>query len=221
MKRWSAVPQALCLVFFPLSFLLLSNTGLHPGFGGTAAEQVQALAADAARWRWVHLGLAGGSLLSIAVILTLRSLMPRPHLAVHAATVLGVAGAALLTGIFTLEATLIVELAQACVGSGASCLSPANQVFLDRFADLALNRVPLLFQSGGALLAAFFALAVMGQTLKVLALRESLPLLIGSVVVFLYGPALHGAPLGLTFFGFLIMLAGTGTLAIRLMRTVP
>ena len=63
--------QALCLVLFPLSFLLLSNTGLHPGFAGTPAEMIQGLAAEAGRWRLVHAGLAGGSLLGLAVILTL------------------------------------------------------------------------------------------------------------------------------------------------------
>ena len=168
MTRWSAMPQTLCLVLFPLSFMLLSNTGLHPGFDGSAAEQIEALAANATRWRWVHLGMAGGSLLGLVVLLTLRSLMPRSHVVVHAAVVLGVIGAAVLTGIFALEATLVVELAQACVESGASCLSSANQTFLDRFADLALNRVPLLFQSGGALLAAVFALAVMGQSMRAL-----------------------------------------------------
>ena len=218
-SRWSAVPQTLCLVLFPLSFMLLSNTGLHPGFDGSAAEQIEALAANATRWRWVHLGMAGGSLLGLVVLLTLRSLMPRSHVVVHAAVALGVIGAAILTGIFALEATLVVELAQACVESGASCLSSANQTFLDRFADLALNRVPLLFQSGGALLAAVFALAVMGQSMRALVLRESLPIMVGSAVVFLYGPALHGVPLGLPFFGFLIMLAGSSALAIRLLRT--
>ena len=218
-SRWSAVPQALCLVLFPLSFMLLSNSGLHPGFDGSAAEQIEALAGNATRWRWVHLGMAGGSLLGLVVLLTLRSLMPRSHVVVHAAVVLGVIGAAVLSGIFALEATLVVELAQACVESGASCLSSANQTFLDRFADLALNRVPLLFQSGGALLAAVFALAVMGQSMRALVLRESLPMMVGSMVVFLYGPALHGVPLGLPFFGLLIMLAGSSALALRLLRT--
>jgi hypothetical protein len=219
MKYWTVVPQALCLVLFPLSFLVLSNSGLHPGFGGSAAEQIQALAEDAPRWRWVHLGMAGGSMLSIVVLLTLRSLMPRPHIVAQAAVVLGIGGAAVLTGIFALEATLIIRLAEACVASRAPCLAPANQPFLDQFADLALNRVPLLLQSGSALLAAFFALAVMGQTMKSLVLRESLAIMVGSVVVFLYGPSLHGAPLGVPFFGFLILLFGFGALAYRLVRT--
>lgn len=217
MSRWQAGAQALSLMLFPLIFLLLSNTGLHPGYAGTSAEQIQGLAADAARWRWVHLGLAGGGLLGIAVILTLRSLQSQPHIAVNAVTAAGVAAAALLTGIFTLEATLVSELARACVAASETCLSPANRAFVDRFADLALNRVPLLFQSGGVLLAAVFALAATGQRARALVLRESLPLMVGSAVVFLYGPALHGAPLGLPFFGFLIMLAGCGALALRLL----
>ena len=221
MPRWSAVPPALCLVLFPLSFLLLSNTGLHPGYAGTAAEQIQGLAAASARWRWVHLGLAGGSLLGLGALLTLRSLLSGPRIAAHAAAAIGVAGAALLTGIFTLEATLIPALAQACVEAAAACLAPANQEFLARFADLALNRVPFLFQSGGALLASLFALAAMGWRAKTLAPREALPLLAGAALVFLYGPALHGVPLGLPFIGFLIMLGGSAALAVRLMRAPP
>ncbi len=219
MQRLLTISQTLSLVLFPLSFMLLSNTGLHPGFSGTAAEQIQGLAADAVRWRWVHTGLAGGSLLGLAALLTLRSLVARSLIAVNAVTAIGVVGAALLTGVFALEATLVPELAKACVESGLSCLSPANQAFLDRFTDLALNRVPLLFQSGGTLMAATFALALMGQKMQALVLRESLPLMVGSTIVFLYGPALHGMPLGLPFFGFLIMLAGSSTLAIRLLRT--
>ena len=68
-------------------------------------------------------------------------------------------------------------------------------------------------------MAATFALALMGQRMQALVLRESLPLMVGSTIVFLYGPALHGMPLGLPFFGFLIMLAGSSTLALRLLRT--
>ena len=219
MQRWSLTPQALCLTLFPLSFLLLSNTGLHPGYAGTAAEQIQGLAAEATRWRWVHLGMAGGSLLGLGGLITLRSLLPRPHLAAQGAAALGVVGAALLTGIFTLEATLIPELAQACVESGAACISPANQDYLERFADLALNRVPLLFQSGGAVLASYFALAAMGWRIRALAGREALPLLVGTALVFLYGPGLHGPPLGLPFFGFLAMLGGSTALAFRLLRS--
>ena len=218
MGRVAAVARAACLVFFPLTFLLLGNTPVHPGFDGTAAEQVAALAADAPRWRWVHLGLAGGSLLGLRVLFTLRSLLPRSHPVVLAALALGVAGAAVLTGVFALEATLVVALAQACVSAADPCLTAANQPFLNRFSELALNRVPLLFQSGGALLAALIALAVMGRAMRALAFRESLPLTIGAVVAFLYGPSLHGPPLGLPTVGLLLMLAGSGALAVRLVR---
>lgn len=218
MIRWSALPQALCLALFPLSFLLLGNSGLHPGFAGTPAEQVQALAAEAARWRWVHLGMAGGSLLGIAALLSLRAAIGRSHLLVDLAAAVGIGGAALLTGIFALEATLVAELARVCVDAAAACLAPANRAFLERFIDLALNRVPFLFPGGGALLAAVFALAIAGRRLGALARREALPLAGGAAVVFLYGPALHGAPLGLPFFGLLIMQGGFAALAVRLLR---
>ncbi len=210
--------RAACLALFPLTFLLLSNTGVHPGFAGTAAEQVAALAADTVRWRWVHAGLAFGSLLGMGVLFILKSLLPRPHPVVHAALALGVAGAAVLTGVFALEATLVVELAQACASAAEPCLSAANWPFLERFSELALDRVPLLFPGGSALLAAIMALAVMGRAMRVLAFRESLPLTIGALVVFLYGPSLHGPPLGLPTLGLLLVLAGSGALAVRLVR---
>ena len=218
MRRGYAMAQALCLTLFPLSFLVLSNTGLHPGYAGTAVEQIQGLAADAARWRWVHLGMAGGSLLSLGGLFALRSLLPRPNIAVDLVTALGVVGAALLTGIFMLEATLITSLALACVEAAAACLAPANATFVEQFADLALNRVPLLFQGGSALLASYFALVAMGLRRRALAGREALPLLVGTALVFLYGPGLHGAPVGLPFFGFLAMLGGGVALSIRLLR---
>lgn len=206
-------------MFFPLSFLLLSNTGLHPGFPGTPAEQIQGLAAEATRWRWVHTGLAGGSLFGMATILTLRSLLPRPHVIANVVTAIGVVATSLLTGVFMMEAMVVPELAKACVEPGGACLSSANQAFVNRFTELALSRVPLLFQSGVSLMAAIFALGLIGQRMGALVLRESLPLMVGSTVIFLYGPGLHGVPLGLPFIGFLIMLAGLGMLAVRLVRT--
>ena len=219
MHRWYRIPQALCLALFPLSFLLLSNTGLHPGFAGTPAEQIRGLAADAARWQLVHAGLAGGSLLGLAVILILRSLLPQPRIAANVIAAIGVIATSLLTGVFTHEALVVPELAMACVESGAACLSPANQAFVDRFTNLALNRVPLLFQGGALLMVTIFALGLLGQRARALVLRESLPLMLGATLVFLYGPGLHGVPLGLPFIGFLIMLGGFGMLAVRLLRT--
>lgn len=219
MHRWSRIPQALCLALFPLSFLLLSNTGLHPGFAGTPADQIRGLAEDAARWQLVHAGLAGGSLLGLGTILTLRSLLPRPRIVANVITAVGVVSTSLLTGIFMQEAMVVPELALSCVESGAACLAPANQAFVDRFTDLALNRVPLLFQGGALLMVTIFALGLIGQRARALVLRESLPLMVGATLVFLYGPGLHGVPLGLPFIGFLIMLGGFGLLAIRLVRT--
>ena len=219
MHRWSRIPQALCLALFPLSFLLLSNTGLHPGFAGTPAEQIRGLAADAARWQLVHAGLAGGSLLGLAVILILRSLLPQPRIAANVIAAIGVVATSLLTGVFMHEALVVPELAKACVESGAACLAPANQAFVDRFTDLALNRVPLLLQGGALLMVTIFALGLIGQRARALVLRESLPLMVGATLVFLYGPGLHGVPLGLPFIGFLVMLGGFGLLAVRLVRT--
>ena len=65
----------------------------------------------------------------------------------------------------------------------------------------------------------FFLFGLLGLRSQVLVLREALPVMVGSTLVFLYGPGLHGVPLGLPFIGFLMMLAGFGMLAIRLLRT--
>ena len=206
-------------MLFPLSFLLLSNTTLHPGFAGTPAEQIRGLAADAASWQLVHAGLAGGSLLGLGAILTLRSLLPRPRIAANVITAIGIVATAVLTGLFMQEALVVPRLAMACVESEAACLSSANQPFVDRFTDLSLNTVPLLFQAGALLTVTIFALGLIGLRARALVLRESLPLMVGATVVFLYGPGLHGVPLGLPFIGFLILLAGFGLLSIRLLRT--
>ncbi|MDE2815284.1 MAG: hypothetical protein OXM03_12405 [Chloroflexota bacterium] len=216
---WLRVPQALCLVLFPLSFLLLSNTGLHPGYAGTPAEQIRGLAADAGRWQLVHAGLAGGSLLGLGAILTLRSLLPRPRTVASVITAFGVVATSVLTGIFMQEAMFVPELALACVESEAACLSSANQTFVDRFTELSLSSVPLLFQGGALLMVTTFALALIALRSRVLVLRESLPVMVGATVVFLYGPGLHGVPLGLPFIGFLFMLAGFSLLAARILRT--
>lgn len=219
MNRISKTLQALCLVLFPLSFLLLSNTGLHPGFPGTPAEQIRSLAADAGRWQLVHAGLAGGSLLGLGVILILRSLLPQPRIAGNITAAIGVVASSLLTGVFAQEAMVVPELALSCVESEAACLSSANQSFVDRFTDLSLSSVPLLFQGGATLMVTIFLFGVLGLRKRVLVLREALPLMVGSTLVFLYGPGLHGVPLGLPFIGFLMMVAGFGILAIRLLRT--
>ena len=206
-------------MLFPLSFLLLSNTGLHPGFAGTPEEMIQGLAAEADRWRLVHAGLAGGSLLGLAVILMLRSLLPQPRIAGNVIAAIGVVATSLLMGVFAQEAMVVPELAKACVESGQACLSPANQPFVDRFTDLALSRVPLLFQGGATLMVTIFLFGLLGLRSQVMVLREALPVMVGSTLVFLYGPGLHGVPLGLPFIGFLMMLAGFGMLAIRLLRS--
>ena len=219
MNLLSRVSQALCLVLFPLSFLLLSNTGLQPGFAGTAAEQIRGLAADAGRWQLVHAGLAVGSLLGLGSVLILRALLPQPRIIANTIAAVGIIATALLTGVFAQEAMVVPQLALSCVESEAACLSSANQTFVDRFTDLSLNSVPLLFQGGAVLMVTIFLFGLLGLRSQVLVFRESLPLMVGSTLVFLYGPGLHGVPLGLPFIGFLMLLAGCGMLAIRLLRT--
>lgn len=144
--------------------------------------------------------------------------MPRPRIIANVIAAFGVVATSLLTGVFMQEAMVVPALAQSCVESEAACLSSANQTFVDRFTELSLSSVPLLFQGGALLMATTFALALIALRARVLVLRESLPVMVGATVVFLYGPGLHGVPLGLPFIGFLLMLAGFSLLAVRLLR---
>ena len=69
--------EAACLVLFPLLFLIVGSTDLHPSpSGDSAADQLRAVAASAGAWQIVHLVLAGASLLGMGAVLGLRNLIP-------------------------------------------------------------------------------------------------------------------------------------------------
>jgi hypothetical protein len=107
---WAHRLEAACLVLFPLLFLALAGTDLHPSPSGeTTAEQLRAVAASAGAWQLVHLLLAAASLLGVGAVLGLRRLIPtsgRLSVAASIAAALGVAAAGLVAGIALMEAVL-------------------------------------------------------------------------------------------------------------------
>jgi hypothetical protein len=126
--RWGRWLGAACLVLFPLLLFVFAGTGIHPGPSGTTQDQIRLVAAAEGRWRLVHLVLAAASLLGIGAVVTLWVMAVRGRSGVlvwvgDLGLVVGVAGAALLSGVVLMEAGLVAPLAVACAGS-AACLAP-------------------------------------------------------------------------------------------------
>jgi hypothetical protein len=112
MSRWWRWLGAACLVLFPLLFIVFGGTSIHPGPSGTVQDQIRGVAAAEARWRLVHLVLAAASLLGIGAVVTVWMLAVRGRSGILAwvgdlGLVLGVAGAALLSGVVPMEAGLV------------------------------------------------------------------------------------------------------------------
>jgi hypothetical protein len=95
-RRWRWL-GAVCLVGFPLGFIVFAGTGIHPGPWGTTQEQIQLVAAAEARWRLVHLVLAAASLLGIGAVVTLWTMAVRGR-----SGTLAWAGGPLATGLLLL-----------------------------------------------------------------------------------------------------------------------
>jgi hypothetical protein len=126
--RWGRWLGAAYLVLFPLLLFVFAGTGIHPGPSGTTQDQIRLVAAAGGRWRLVHLVLAAASLLGIGAVVTLWVMAVRGRSGVlvwvgDLELVVGVAGAALLSGVVLMEAGLVAPLAVACAGS-AACLAP-------------------------------------------------------------------------------------------------
>jgi hypothetical protein len=194
--------EAACLVLFPLLFLIVGSTDLHPSpSGDSAADQLRAVAASAGAWQIVHLVLAGASLLGMGAVLGLRNLIPssgRLSVAASIASSLGVA-AGLVAGIVLMEAALVAPAAKACAASSA-CLSPDNQPFLNQFADASWNDVAHLSYAAGTHIFALATLAVLGWMAKTVRSWEALVMVIGVVGIYATNTALHGdAKYGLAF----------------------
>lgn len=195
--------EAACLVLFPLLFLIVGSTDLHPSpSGDSAADQLRAVAASAGAWQIVHLVLAGASLLGMGAVLGLRNLIPssgRLSSAASIASSLGVAAAGLVAGIALMEAALVAPLAKACAASSA-CLAPGNQRFLSEFADASWNDVAHLSYAAGTLIFALATLAVLGWVANTVRPWETLVMVVGVVGIYATNTALHGdARYGLAF----------------------
>jgi hypothetical protein len=215
---WARRLEAICLVLFPLLFLIFAGTDLHPSpSGNSAAHQLRAVAASAGAWQIVHLTLAGAGLLGMGAVLGLRRLIPTSgRLSVTASITasLGVAAAGLLAGIVLMEAVLVAPLAKACAASSA-CLSPDNEAFLSQFAEVSWNDVAHLSYAAGTLIFSLATLAVLGWLAKTVRPWEALGMVVGVVGIYATNTALHGdAKYGLAF-----VLVASASVALKLGRS--
>jgi hypothetical protein len=190
--RWLG---AACLVLFPLLFVVVAGTGIHPGPSGTVQDQIRLVAAAEARWRLVHLVLAAASLLGIGAVVTLWMLAVRGRSGLLAWTgdlglVLGVAGAALLSGVVLMEAGLVAPLAVACAHSPA-CLSPGSASVAGAIASLGWSNVDPLTWAGGPLATGLLLLGLVGGLLRSLRVWEAVLLVLAAIGVLATNPGLH------------------------------
>jgi hypothetical protein len=215
---WARHLEAACLVLFPLLFLIVAGTDLHPDPSGeTTADQLRAVAASAGAWQLVHLLLAAASLLGMGAVLGLRRLIPtagRLSVAASIAAALGVAAAGLVAGIALMEAALVAPAAKACTASSA-CLSPGNEAFLSRFAEVSWNNVAHLSYAAGTLIFSLATLTVLGWMAKSVRPWEALVMVTGVVGIYATNTALHGdAKYGLAF-----VLVASASIALRMERS--
>ena len=195
MRRWWRWLGAACLVWFPLLFIVFAGTGIHPGPSGTTQEQIRLVAAAEGRWRLVHLVLAAASLLGIGAVVTLWMTVVRGRSGILAwvgglGLVLGVAGAALLSGVILMEAGLVAPLAVACAGS-AACLGPEGAGVAEAIAGLGWSDVDPLPWAGGPLATGLLLLGVAGGLLRSLRVWEAALLVLAEVGVLVTNPGLH------------------------------
>jgi hypothetical protein len=210
--RWLG---AACLVGFPLLFIVFAGTGIHPGPSGTTEEQIRLVAAAEGRWRLVHLVLAAASLLGIGAVVTLwwTVVRGRSGILTYVATlglVLGVAGAALLSGVVLMEAGLVAPLAVACAQSSA-CLSPEGAGVAEAIAGLGWSDVDPLTWAGGPLATGLLLLGLAGGLLRLLRVWEASLLVLAAVGLVFTNPGLH-AP---AHYPLLFVLVVFGSLALR------
>jgi hypothetical protein len=214
---WAHRLEATCLVLFPLLFLALAGTDLHPSpSGNSAADQLRAVAASAGAWQVVHLVLAAASLLGMGAVLGLRRLIPtsgRLSVAASIATALGVAAAGLVAGIVLMEAALVAPAAKACAAS-SPCLSPGNQPFLSQFADASWNDVAHLSYAAGTLIFCLATLAVLGWRAKTVRPWEALVMVVGVVGIYATNTALHGD----AKYGLALVLVASASIALKALK---
>jgi hypothetical protein len=194
-RRWWRWLGAACLVLFPLLFIAFAGTGIHPGPSGTTQEQIRLVAAAEGRWQLVHLVLAAASLLGIGAVVTLWMTVVRGRSGILAwvgdlGLVLGVAGAALLSGVILMEAGLVAPLAVACAQSPA-CLAPEGAAVAEAIAGLGWSDVDPLTWAGGPLATGLLLLGVAGGLLRSLRVWEAALLVLAEVGVLVTNPGLH------------------------------
>lgn len=196
-RDWTPAARALaaaCIVLFPLTFIVLAGTGVHPS-AGLGAEGIRLVAEAADRWRIVHAGLAVGALLGLGTVLVLRALAveARPsgpsRWLTEGFTVIGMSGAAMLSGVLLMEVGLVAPLAEACAAS-PSCLSDA--VFASRVADLGWAAIPPLGWAGILFAVGLLGLALIGWVTGGLRWWEGLILALAALGVGFTNPGLHG-----------------------------
>jgi hypothetical protein len=215
---WARRLEAVCLVLFPLLFLVFAGTDLHPSPSGeTTAEQLRAVAASAGAWQLVHLLLAAVSMLGMGAVLGLRRLIPtsdRLSVTASIATTLGVAAAGLVAGIVLMEAVLVAPAAKACAASSA-CLSPGNEAFLSEFAEVSWNDVAHLSYAAGTLIFSLATLAVLGWMARTVRPWEALVMVVGVVGIYATNTALHGD----ARYGLALVLVASASIALKLERS--
>ena len=210
--RWLG---AACLVLFPLLFIVFGGTDIHPGPSGTTQDQIRLVAAAEGRWRLVHLVLAAASLLGIGAVITLWMMAVRGRSGVLAwigdlGLVLGVVGAASLSGVVLMEAGLVAPLAVACAQSPA-CLGPEGAEVAEAVAALGWRNVDPLTWAGGPLATGLLLLGLAGGLLRSLRVWEAGLLVLAAVGVLFTNPGLH-AP---AHYPLVFVLVVFGSLAFR------
>jgi hypothetical protein len=213
-RRWRWLGAA-CLVGFPLLFIVFAGTDIHPGPSGSTQEQIRLVASAEARWRLVHLVLAGASLLGIGAVITLWMIAVRGRSGVltwvgDLGLVVGVPGAALLSGVVLMEAGLVAPLAVACAQSPA-CLGPEGAGVAEAIAGLGWRNVDPLTWAGGPLATGLFLLGIAGGLLRTLRVWEAALLVLAAIGLVFTNPGLH-AP---AHYPLVFVLVVFGSLALR------
>jgi hypothetical protein len=210
--RWLG---AACLVLFPLLFIVFGGTDIHPGPSGTTQDQIRLVAAAEGRWRLVHLVLAAASLLGIGAVITLWMIAVQGRSGVltwvgDLGLVVGVVGAALLSGVVLMEAGLVAPLAVACAQSPA-CLGPEGAGVAEAIAGLGWSNVDPLTWAGGPLATGLLLLGLVGGLLRTLRVWEAALLALAAIGLLFTNPGLH-AP---AHYPLLFVLVVFGSLAVR------
>jgi hypothetical protein len=216
-RNWTPAARALsaaCIVLFPLTFIVLAGTGAHPS-AGLGAEGIRLVAEAADRWRIVHAGLAVGALLGLGTVLVLRALAveARPsgpaRWLTEGFTVIGVSGAAMLSGVLLMEVGLVAPLAEACAAS-PSC--PSDAPFAARVADLGWAAIPPLGWAGILFAVGLLGLALTGWVTGGLRWWEGLVLALAALGIGFTNPGLHGDAMYPLLFVLLVLSGVAGRL---------